>query len=380
MSLDDADLPRRAYEPGEHPDLPPPSSSRGVIGWMRRNLFSSIPNAILSIVSIVFILWAIYGILDWTIFSAVWIGDDKDACIAQPHGACWIFVEARFNQFMFFRYPEAEQWRPILVGVLLVVAGLPLLLKRAPFKKWCAIFLILPYPVISFFLLQGGILGLELVETNRWGGLMLTLVIAISGIAASLPLGVLLALGRRSSMPIVKSFCIIFIEFWRGVPLITVLFMSSVVLPLFLPEGVSFNDLLRALIGIAIFASAYMAEVIRGGLQALPKGQYEAAAALGLNYPKSMRLIVLPQAVKIVIPGIVNTFIGLFKDTSLVLIIGLFDLLGVVQAAVRDNKWSAPSTPETGYVFAALMFWAFCFAISRYSLSLEKRLHTGHKR
>ena len=209
--------------------------------------------------------------------------------------------------------------------------------------------------------------GLQEVETSQWGGLLVTLVVAITGIVASLPLGILLALGRRSKMPIVRTFSVIFIEVWRGVPLITVLFMASVMLPLFLPEGVNFDKLMRALIGVALFSSAYMAEVVRGGLQAIPKGQYEAAQALGLSYWKMMSLIVLPQALKIVIPGIVNSFISLFKDTTLVSIIGLFDLLQHCHDELRDAKWASPQTGSTGYFSAALIFWIFCFGMSRYS-------------
>jgi general L-amino acid transport system permease protein len=209
---------------------------------------------------------------------------------------------------------------------------------------------------------------------------MLTLVVALSGIAASLPLGIALALGRRSRMPAVKLMSIVFIEFWRGVPLITVLFMANFMLPLFLPEGVSFNQLLRALVGVALFSAAYMAEVIRGGLQAIPKGQYEGADAMALTYWQKMRMIILPQALKLVIPGIVNTFIGLFKDTSLVYIIGLADLLGTVRRGFNDPNWITPSTPATGLVFAAFVFWLFCFAMSRYSIYTERRLDTGHTR
>ncbi|MCP4328157.1 MAG: amino acid ABC transporter permease [Alphaproteobacteria bacterium] len=219
---------------------------------------------------------------------------------------------------------------------------------------------------------------LPFVETPLWGGLFLTLVIAGVGIVASLPIGVVLALGRRSKMPIVRALCVAFIELWRGVPLISVLFMASVMFPLFLPEGMNFDKLIRALIGVALFSSAYMAEVVRGGLQAIPKGQYEAAQALGLTFWKSMSLIVLPQALKLVIPGIVNTFIGLFKDTTLVLIIGLFDLLGMVQLAATNPDWLGYA-PE-GYVFAGLGFWIFCFSMSRYSQAIERKLHTGHKR
>ena len=221
--------------------------------------------------------------------------------------------------------------------------------------------------------------GLSHIETDRWGGFLVTLVIAVTGIAASLPIGIALALGRRSNMPIVRLMSVIFIEFWRGIPLITVLFMSSVVLPLFLPEGVTFDKLLRALIGVALFSAAYMAEVVRGGLQAIPKGQYEGASALGLSYGQSMRMIILPQALKLVIPGIVNTFIGLFKDTTLVLIIGLFDFLGQIQFSFSDATWSTAGQSLTAYLFAAFVYWVCCFAMSRYSIFMERRLDTGHK-
>lgn len=234
--------------------------------------------------------------------------------------------------------------------------------------------------VIAVLLLMTIDFGLVPVETQQWGGLLVTLVVAVTGIVASLPLGILLALGRRSKMLVVRLFCVIFIEVWRGVPLITVLFMSSIMLPLFLPEGVNFDKLLRALVGTALFTAAYMAENVRGGLQAIPKGQYEAAQALGLSYWKMMNLIVLPQALKIVIPSIVNSFISLFKDTTLVLIIGLFDLLGIVKATFADPKWVSPQTAATGFFVAALMFWVFCFSMSRYSIFMERRLQTGHKR
>ena len=222
--------------------------------------------------------------------------------------------------------------------------------------------------------------GMEAVPTNLWGGLLVTLVVSMAGIAASLPLGILLALGRRSTMPAVKLVCVIFIEFWRGVPLITVLFMANFILPLFLPEGISFDQLLRALVGVALFSAAYMAEVVRGGLQAIPKGQYEGADAMALTYWQKMRMIILPQALKMVIPGIVNTFIGLFKDTSLVYIIGLADLLGTVRRGFSDPSWITQSTPATGLVFAAFIYWLFCFSMSRYSIYTERRLDTGHKR
>jgi general L-amino acid transport system permease protein len=263
----------------------------------------------------------------------------------------------------------------------MLAAGLiPMAIPSAPRKGLNAVFLFVVFPVLAFILLVGGMFGLRPVDTPLWGGLMVTLVVSYVGIVASLPIGILLALGRRSKLPIVRTFSVMFIEIPRGVPLITVLFMASVMLPLFLPPGVNFDKLMRALIGVAVFSAAYMAEVVRGGLQAIPRGQYEAAQALGLGYWKMMRFIVLPQALKIVIPGIVNTFIGLFKDTSLVYIIGLFDLLGIVRLNFADTNWASWQTPATGLVFCAFIFWIFCFSMSRYSQFMERRLNTGHKR
>jgi general L-amino acid transport system permease protein len=294
-------------------------------------------------------------------------------------GACWAFVNAKFGQFLYGRYPVEERWRVDLTYLIFAVGLIALAVPRIPFKRYTALFMLIAFPVIAYVLLYGGF-GLPVVETSLWGGLLVTLVVAVTGIVASLPLGILLALGRRSKLPIVKLFSVVFIEFWRGVPLITVLFMASVMLPLFLPTGVTFDKLLRALIGVALFSSAYMAETIRGGLQAIPKGQYEAGAAVGLGYWQTMGLIILPQALKIVIPGIVNSFIALFKDTSLVLIIGLFDVLGIVQLNFTDANWAAPTVPKTGFIFAGLIFWVFCFGMSRYSQYIERRLETGHRK
>ncbi len=252
----------------------------------------------------------------------------------------------------------------------------PSLSGRSALYAWAGIVI----GIMLAMLLLGADLGLVPVETSQWGGLLVTLVVSVTGIVASLPLGILLALGRRSQMPVVKLFSIIFIELWRGVPLITVLFFSSVMLPLFLPEGTSFDKLLRALIGVALFSAAYMAEVVRSGLQAIPKGQYEGAMALGLSFWQMMNKIILPQALKISIPNIVGNFISLFKDTTLVSIIGIFDLLGMVRAGLKDSNWAAPSSTPTGYFTLALMFWIFCFAMSRYSIYTERRLNTGHKR
>ncbi len=362
------------------PDLPPPASTVGFIGWARANLFSSWWNTLLTFIGIYIIYLVLPGLLDFTIFSAVWTGDSREDCLGPEVGACWPFIEAKFGQIIYGRYPVEERYR-VNIAYFVGLAGiLALVIPAIPYKKWVALFMLIAYPVMTFYLLVGGAFGFPYIETPLWGGLLVTLVVAVSGIVASLPIGIVLALGRRSQMPIVRYFCVAFIEFWRGVPLITVLFMASVLLPLFLPEDVTFDKLLRALIGVALFASAYMAEVVRGGLQAIPRGQYEGAMALGLNYWKMMGLVVLPQALKLVIPGIVNTFIGLFKDTTLVLIIGLFDLLGIVQLNFTDSSWSTPVTSHTGYLFVAAVFWIFCFGMSRYSIHMENKLHTGHKR
>jgi general L-amino acid transport system permease protein len=359
-----------------HPDLPPPTATTGVIGWMRANLFSSPLNIALTRVSRYVLSIAIPPLLDWAIVSANWnVGTSRDDC--QKDGACWSMVIARFQQFMYGFYQYDQRWRIDLTFILFFGAMIPLLIERVPGKKYLAIFLFGIFPFAAFFLLYGG-LGLPVQETRLWGGLTLTLILGIIGIVFSLPLGILLALGRRSNLPAIRMLCIGFIELLRAVPLITVLYMSSVMLPLFVPEGVSFDKLLRAMIGIALFGAAYMAEVVRGGLQAIPKGQYEGAMALGLNYWKMTALIILPQALRISIPAIVNTFIGGFKDTTLVIVIGLFELLNIVQQATRDANWRG--TSFEGFAFVAVVFFIFCFSMSRYSQYLERKLHTGHKR
>ena len=379
------------------PTLPAPISQTGVVGWMRQNLFSDIYNIILTILGVLLAYYLIAPLIQFAFIDAVWTGEDRNACLAPEGsgthiGACWAYVKAYFPQFIYGRYPIEERYRVDIVFVLFFALLIPLATPSLPYKRLNAILFLVVFPIVGFFLLVGDIVfeiwnyeftvgfGFLHVETTLWGGLLVTLVIAITGIVASLPLGILLALGRRSNMPIVRLFSIIFIEFWRGVPLITVLFMASVMLPLFLPEGVTFDKLLRVLIGVTLFSTAYMAEVVRGGLQAIPAGQYEGAQALGLRYWQMMRLIILPQALKLVIPGIVNTFIGLFKDTTLVLIVGMFDLLGQVQLGSTDPTWSTPTQSHTGYLFAAIVFWIFCFGMSRYSIFMENRLHTGHKR
>ncbi|MCE8035360.1 MAG: amino acid ABC transporter permease [Halomonas sp.] len=355
---------------------PAPRSTVGPIAWLRANLFSGPVNTVFTLIGIYLLYLLLTPTIQWAFINADWIGTSRDDCSRE--GACWVFVSARFTQFIYGLYPRSELWRVDVTFITFAALIAWLAIPRLPFKRWVALATLVAFPIFAYFMLYGGHFGLPQVPTHRWGGLMLTLVLAVVGMVGALPIGILLALGRRSQMPIVKSFCVVFIEFWRGVPLITVLFMASVMLPLFMPTGVSVDRLIRAFIGITLFQSAYMAEVIRGGLQAIPRGQEEAAAALGMSYWMRMGLIVLPQALKMMIPGIVNTFISLFKDTTLVMIIGLFDLLGIVQAALSDSRWLGFSLE--GYVFAAFMFWVFCFSMSRYSQYLERKLHTGHKR
>lgn len=362
------------YAHSPHADLPPPKSTVGVLGWLKKNLFSTPVNSLLTFVALAFLFWTLPRLIQWALINADWLGTTRDDCSRE--GACWVFVIVRFKQFLFGFYPSSEYWRVVLSFCLVGFLMAWLLIEKTSKKGFIGFIAIFIYPIIAYFLFYGGAFGLPVVETHRWGGLMLTLILATIGMFCALPIGIILALGRRSTMPIAKSVSIIFIEFWRGVPLITVLFMSSVMLPIFMPEELSIDKLLRAIIGIIFFESAYMAEVIRGGLQAIPRGQYEAAEALGLSYWKTMLFIILPQALKLVIPGIVNTFNALFMDTTLVLIIGLFDFLAVMQSAFADPKWLGFSVE--GYVFVALIYWIACFSMSRYSQYLERKLHTGH--
>ncbi len=359
---------------GEIPDESPPLATTGVLGWVRKNLFSSIPNGILTVLSILLLVLILPGILNWAIFDSVVKAGSRAECIEINDGACWAVIAARFDQFIYGFYPADLRWRVNLTFILFIVALLPILFDNLPYRRQFLWFS-LAFPVIAYILLLGGF-GLEPVETSKFGGFLLTMVIGVTGIAASLPIGIALALGRQSDMIAVRTICVVFIEFIRGVPLITLLFVASTLLNLFLPRGTNFDLLLRVIIMVTLFASAYMAEVIRGGLAAIPRGQYEAADAMALTYWQSMRLIILPQALKISIPGIVNTFIGLFKDTTLVLIIGLLDPLGITQPILADSAWNGLSTEL--YVFVALLFWVCTFGMSRYSQALERKLHTGH--
>ncbi|HVW92907.1 MAG TPA: amino acid ABC transporter permease [Devosia sp.] len=360
--------------------LPPPRRTSGPIGWARANLFGSAADALLTIIGIVIAVAVLVPLVEWAFVNATWTGDNREACAANTIGACWAFVRANLGQFIYGRYPDPERWRVNVFFVLMAAGIIPLAIPSAPFKGLNLLYVFIIFPVVSGFLLLGGALGLPEVETALWGGLFLTLVVSYVGMALSLPFGILLALGRRSDMPAVHYVSVFIIEVCRGVPLITVLFMAGILLPLFFPTGVNFDKLLRALFGVSLFASAYMAEVIRGGLQAVPKGQYEGAKALGLGYWQMTRLIILPQAIKIVIPGIVNTFIGLFKDTSLVYIISIFELLSTVRNSFSNPDWATSTTPASGLAFAAIVFWIFCFGMSQYSRFIERRLNTGHRR
>jgi general L-amino acid transport system permease protein len=364
---------------------PPPATMTGAFGWMRANLLSSPFNIVLTILIVGLLAWAIPEIVKFLFIDAVWTGNDRDACLASVQhreiGACWPFVWERLPYFIYGSYPIPERWRVDVFFVMLAVGIVWLLWLNAPRRDLGAIYFFLILPVTSFILLTGwSAIGLRPVDTVLWGGVLVTIVVAAVGIVCSLPLGILLALGRRSRMPTVRLLSVIFIEFVRGVPLVTVLFMASVMLPLFIPEQWSPDKLVRALVGIALFASAYMAEVVRAGLQAIPKGQYEGAMAVGLRYAPMMRLVVLPQALKVTIPNIVNTYIGLFKDTTLVFIVGIFDLLRTIEVARIDPKWAAPVTSTTGYAVAAIFYLVFCYGMSRYARAMETRLRRGDRR
>ena len=491
------------------PERDPPVKTTGFVGFLRTRLFNSPTNILLTIVSILLLWFTVVPAVKFLLVDAVWTGKDRTACLPEAAGhtvgACWPFVEAKFSQFIYGFYPEAERWRVNLTFFLAALLLLPLLIPRLPAKGLNAGLFFIVLPVIAFFLLHGGGLegfgvswtagilsgfndsigdggrklarageatavigplfvllgklivllstaisyliwpltwlrdqiqastrpvwidfavtaatvsvllfvlnggirtgwrslivslaifagtglliaamgldrgGFPVVDTRLWGGLLVTLVVSVTGIVASMPVGIALALGRRSTIPLIRVFSVAFIEFWRGVPLITVLFFATYMLPLFVPTGFTIDGLVRALIGIALFAGAYQAEVIRGGLQAIPRGQGEAASALGLTYWKTTGLIVMPQALRHVIPGLVNSFIALFKDTSLVSIVALFDLLGSLRAAFSDPVWATPTTLFTGFAFTGMVYFVFCFGMSRYSLFVENRLN-AHRR
>jgi general L-amino acid transport system permease protein len=351
--------------------LGPPVTHVGVLGWLRANLFNTWYNALLTLL-VFYVLWKLVPpLFTWAFLDSRWSGPSQ---VCQGiNGACWSFIPANLRFIIFGFFPEGQLWRPI-VAIFLLMALVFYSGDRRHWKKSLA-WLWLVGVFVLWLLMHGGLFGLPVVETTKWSGLPLTLALALVGIAGAYPLGVLLALGRRSRLPAIKTLCVLYIEIIRGVPLISMLFMSAVMFPLFLPEGVTLDKVLRAQIAIVMFAAAYIAEVVRGGLQAMPRGQYEAAESLGLNYTQTMRLIILPQALKIVIPPSVGILISAFKDTSLVVIIGLYDVLKTTKVALANPKWTGYSTEA--YIFLAALYFMFCYAMSRYSRKLEKELHTG---
>ena len=488
------------------PERAAPVKVTGFVGFVRTRLFNSPTNILLTLVSILLLWFTIIPVVRFLLVDAVWSGKDRTACLAEnvghSVGACWPFVQAKFSQFIYGFYPEAERWRVNLTFFFAAILLLPLLIPPLPAKGLNAGLFFIAFPVLAFFLLRGGGLrgfgvswvtgalsgfsggigdvgqkllrasdamgpivrllgnlvvwlgwavsaliwplvwlndqiqgssdpvwvdlavtaiiislmlfflsggfrtgwrmllvsiatfagigiviavmgldhgGLPIVDSGLWGGFLITLVVSVTGIVSCMPIGIALALGRRSTIPLIRFFSVGFIEIWRGVPLITVLFFATYMLPLFMPGNFKIDGLVRALIGIALFSGAYMAEVIRGGLQAIPRGQIEAASAIGLSWWKTTAFIVMPQALRHVIPGIVNSFISLFKDTSLVSIVSLFDLLGQVHASFADPVWATPTTLFTGFAFAGMIYFTFCFGMSRYSLFVENRLNAHRK-
>ena len=491
------------------PERPAPVKTTGFVGFLRTRLFNSPTNILLTIMGLSLLWFTVVPAVKFLLVDAVWLGSDRNACLAENAGhvvgACWPYVQAKFAQFIYGFYPEAERWRVNLTFLLAALLLLPLLMPRLPAKGLNAGLFFIAFPMVAFFLLHGGGLGgfgvswtadflsgfadsigdagrkltsvgeatavvgsvlaglgrlvvllsvaasyliwpltwlrdqiqaagrpvwadfaataaivsillfvlsggirsgwrsllvslavfagigvvisamgldhggFPIVDTRLWGGLLVTLVVSVTGIVTSMPVGIALALGRRSTIPLIRIFSVMFIEFWRGVPLITVLFFATYMLPLFVPAGFTVDGLVRVLIGIALFSGAYNAEVIRGGLQAIPRGQGEAASALGLSWGKTTALIVMPQALRYVIPGLVNSFIALFKDTSLVSIVALFDLLGSLRASFSDPVWATPTTLFTGFAFTGMVYFVFCFGMSRYSLFVENRLN-AHRR
>jgi general L-amino acid transport system permease protein len=351
--------------------IKPPLTNIGFLGWIKANLFNGWFNSALTLF-VLYLLWlSVPPFVDWALINSSWFSSSEE-CKAGT-GACWSVVTANIRFILFGFYPHELQWRPLL-AVVILIALLVYSQNRNHWKKslfygW----------MIGLFtmglLLKGGLFGLESVESNNWGGLPLTLLLSVFGLTAAYPVGVILALGRQSEMPVIKSFCVVYIELIRGVPLISLLFMSSVVFPLFLPEGMTINKILRAQVAIIIFTAAYIAEVVRGGLQGVNQGQYEAAESLGLNYFQTMRLIILPQALKIVIPPSVSILISAFKDTSLVVIIALYDLLKTTQTTLSDPKWMGYSAEA--YIFVALIYFVCCFFMSNYSRRLERELDTS---
>jgi general L-amino acid transport system permease protein len=353
-----------------------PKPIAGPLVWLRANLFANPFNVLMTVLVVWFLAMSLPALLDWLLLDAVFHADNIRQCRAAGTGACWAFIGEKHRLILFGLYPYDEQWRPMLV-VLLLIAMVGVSCLRRFWTKWLAPMWVAGLVIVGV-LMWGGVLGLTYVENARWGGLPLTMILAFVAIAVAFPLGVLLALGRRSNLPAIRAICTIYIELVRGVPAVSLLFMASVMLPLLLPEGMSIDKLLRAQIALIVYASAYLAEVVRGGLQSLSKGQYEAADALGLTYWQKQWLVILPQALRITIPPLVNTLITVFKDTSLVVIIGLYDLMNAAKASFVDPAWRGSSIEA--YIFVSVIYFAFCFFMSKYSQGIEKRLAKSQNR
>jgi general L-amino acid transport system permease protein len=351
----------------------PGSPGGRAIEWLKQNLFGSLFNTLLSLVVLALALLILPPLIRWAVTHASISGVTRAACSGD--GACWTFIRMRLPIFFYGLYPSSQYWRVDLAVVLLAAFCIPVLRGQVRHRLWFVLLLFTVFPALATWLLSGGFLGLDYVDTNLWGGLMLDVIIAFVTVAGALPLGILLAFGRRSQLRVVRTLSVSYIELWRGVPLLTVLFMSAVLLPLFLPQGVSVDRLVRAMVALILFNAAYMAEVVRGGLQGIDIGQEEAADSLGLRWWHTQAFIVLPQALRIVLPGIINTVVDLFKDTTLVTIIGLYDLLGSVERASKDPAWLGFA--KEGYVFSAVVFFVCCFAMSAYGRSMERRLAKG---
>ena len=346
-----------------------------ILVWLRRNLFSSVGNSLLTILVIAVLVLVLPGIYEWTVAGATISGDNKAACVGD--GACWTFIKVRLPNFFYGHYPPSERWRVHLAFLLLILFGAPAMRDRMPHRGLFVVLLLTAFPIIAGILLAGGMLGLPAVDTNYWGGLLLNVVVSFVVVEASFVLGIFLALGRRSALPIVRMLSVGFIELWRGTPLLIVLIMSAMLVPLFLPDGVTIDRLVRAIIALSLFEAAYMAEAIRGGLQGVPAGQVEAADSLGLRWWQVQTFVVLPQALRYAFPSIINTVIDLFKDTTLLLFVGVFDLLSAINAASKDTAWLGFF--REGYVFALLIFFLCCFTMSMHARRFERRLNR-HRR
>lgn len=358
------------------PSQPAPKDTVGLIPWVKDNFFASIGNSLTTLIIIGLLANLLPPLIDWLFLSANWSGTTQADCTKE--GACWVFVSAWSKQFFFGSYPTEEIWRIFicLISLVAVIAASYLLPKDSRNKLGIPAFLILPF--VWIIILDGSLIGLEYVATDYWGGFALNVLMAAASIIVAFPLSFLWALGRRSDMPFMKSVCVILIEFFRGVPVLALFFMGSVMLPLFFPEGTNVDKLLRVWIVLTLFMAGYMAEVFRGGFQAVPKGQYEAADSLGLGYWQKTLLIILPQVIKVSMPNILATFVMLFKNTTFLLIIGIFEMLSTTQTALTNSNWLGGHSTE-GYLFVALVFWICCFSMSMISSSIERKLDTSHK-